>query len=112
MVVCCDAYARGVLDLHADDRCYSAAKLCFAYGLGNALYFPFHVGGAALLDAGRPTPARIAELIARERPTLFFAGPTTYRAMLRAARTGEGALALAALRCGGSARERLPRGVY
>jgi len=112
MVVCCETYARGVLDLDADDRCYSAAKLCFAYGLGNALYFPFHVGASALLDAGRPTPARIAALIARERPTLFFAVPTTYGAMLRAAETGEVAFDLASLRCCVSAGEPLPRVLY
>ena len=112
MVVCCETYARGVLDLDADDRCYSAAKLCFAYGLGNALYFPFHVGASALLDAGRPTPPRIAELIARERPTLFFAVPTTYGAMLRAAEAGEVAFDLASLRCCVSAGEPFPRALY
>ena len=112
MVVCCETYARGVLAIDADDRCYSAAKLCFAYGLGNALYFPFHVGAAALLDRERPTPARIAERIVRERPTLFFAVPTTYSAMLRAAEAGDVVYDLASLRCCVSAGEPLPRPLY
>jgi benzoate-CoA ligase len=76
------------------------------------LYFPFHVGASALLDDGRPTPARIAELIARERPTLFFAVPTTYGAMLRAAAAGEVEYDLASLRCCVSAGEPLPRPLY
>ena len=112
MVVCCETYGRAVLDIGPDDRCYSAAKLCFAYGLGNTLYFPFHVGASALLDGERPAPARIARLIARERPTLFFAVPTTYGAMLRAAEAGEVEYDLASLRCCVSAGEPLPRPLY
>ena len=112
MVVCCETYARSVLGIEEADHCYSAAKLCFAYGLGNALYFPFHVGASAVLDRERPTPARIAEVIARERPTLFFAVPTTYGALLRAAEAGEVACDLASLRCCVSAGEPLPKPLH
>ena len=59
MVVCTDLYARGVLDITERDRCFSVAKLFFAYGLGNGLYFPFAVGGTTVLFAGPPTPANV-----------------------------------------------------
>src|SRR3954471_4549521 len=41
MVVCAELFGKGVLDIRATDRCFSVAKLFFAYGLGNALSFPF-----------------------------------------------------------------------
>src|SRR5476651_1934376 len=47
--ICCETYARSVLEIRPDDRCFSVAKLFFAYGLGNAQYFPFHVGASAVL---------------------------------------------------------------
>src|SRR5205823_653768 len=112
MVICCESYARHVLAIGQADRCYSAAKLPFAYGLGNALYFPFHVGASAVLDPGRPTPVRIAELIAAHRPSLFFAVPTTYAALLRAAEEGEIECDLTSLRCCVSAGEPLPKPIY
>src|SRR5207244_1583873 len=62
MVVCTDLYARGVLDITERDRCFSVAKLFFAYGLGNGLYFPFGVGGSTVLFAGPPTPANVLEI--------------------------------------------------
>ena len=57
MKVCADAYARGVLGIHERDRCFSVAKLFFAYGLGNGMYFPFAVGATTILwpGAGRRT---------------------------------------------------------
>ena len=60
------------------------AKLFFAYGLGNAQYFPFHVAGTAVLFAGRPTPTAVFEVVRNHRPTLFFAVPTAYANMLAA----------------------------
>ncbi|HRD84679.1 MAG TPA: AMP-binding protein, partial [Rubrivivax sp.] len=51
-----ELYGRGVLGLREDDLCFSAAKLFFAYGLGNALSFPLSVGATTLLMAERPTP--------------------------------------------------------
>src|SRR5207244_11938625 len=71
------------LEIGPDDRTFSVAKLFFAYGLGNALYFPFHVGAATVLFPGRPEPAKVFDVIARERPTLFYAVPTPYAAMLQ-----------------------------
>jgi len=83
MPVCCEGFGRHVLEITADDRTFSVAKLFFAYGLGNALYFPFHVGAATVLFPGRPEPARVFEIITRERPTLFFAVPTAFAALLQ-----------------------------
>ena len=64
------------------DRTFSVAKLFFAYGLGNALYFPFSVGATAILWPGPPTPQNAYAVIERHRPTLFFAVPTAYGMML------------------------------
>src|ERR1700730_14681927 len=76
MVVCTDLYARGVLDMSERDRCFSVAKLFFAYGLGNGLYFPFGVGGSTVLFAGRPTPANVLEIVKTHLPTAFFSVQT------------------------------------
>src|SRR5262249_1719169 len=56
MWVCARTYGDGVLGLGPDDRCFSIAKLFFAYGLGNAGNFPFDVGASAVLFGGRPAP--------------------------------------------------------
>jgi 4-hydroxybenzoate-CoA ligase len=61
---------------------YSAAKLFFAYGLGNAMSFPMSVGATAILFPGRPTPEAVFEVMRRERPTIFYGVPTLYAAML------------------------------
>src|SRR5437867_4434735 len=66
MLICCEAYGRHVLEIRPEDRTFSVAKLFFAYGLGNALYFPFHVGASTVLYPGRPEPAKVFETIARE----------------------------------------------
>jgi benzoate-CoA ligase family protein len=68
-------YARSVLGIGPDDRCYSVAKLFFAFGLGNSLTFPFSVGAATVLNPARPTPAGVAGMLERHRPTLFFSSP-------------------------------------
>jgi benzoate-CoA ligase family protein len=82
MVVCFETVARQVLGLRSTDRVFSAAKLFFAYGLGNALYFPMGAGAQSVLFPGRPTPEAAFQVITRHRPTLFFAVPTLYAAML------------------------------
>ena len=84
MPATCEHYAVGILGLGADDRCYSAAKLFFAYGLGNAMTFPLWVGGTAILDARRPTPETTFETIETLRPTAYFGVPTLYAAQLQA----------------------------
>jgi len=63
MIVSSELYARSILNISEGDRCFSVAKLYFAYGLGNALYFPFWVGASAVLDPGRPEPRRVFETI-------------------------------------------------
>src|SRR5213080_3833432 len=83
MPVCCEGFGRHVLEITADDRTFSVAKLFFAYGLGNALYFPFHVGAATVLSPERPEPARVFETITRERPTLFSPCPPRSRRCCR-----------------------------
>jgi len=73
---------RGVLGIHEDDLVFSAAKLFFAYGLGNAMSFPMSVGASAVLWPQRPTPDAVFEIMRRYRPTLFFAVPSLYAALL------------------------------
>ena len=75
-------YGHGVLGIRPDDLVYSAAKLFFAYGLGNAMTFPFAVGACSALLADRPTPQSVVKLLREERPTLFFGVPTLFAAIL------------------------------
>jgi benzoate-CoA ligase len=75
-------YAVPVLGIDERDLVYSAAKLFFAYGLGNALTFPMAVGATSLLVAERPNPALVARLLREQRPTIFCGVPTLYAAML------------------------------
>ena len=79
-----DHYARQVLRMDAADVTFSAAKLYFAYGLGNALYIPFGVGATTVLHAGMPAPATVLDVVRRFRPTLYFAGPSSYANTLAA----------------------------
>jgi benzoate-CoA ligase len=111
MLVCAEAYARGVLGIDASDRCFSVAKLFFAYGLGNAMYFPLAVGATTILWPGAPTPAAVFDLIERYRPTLFFSVPTHY-AMLLAHRGEAREFDLSSVRCAVSAGEALPPAVF
>ena len=64
-----DTYARQVLGIREDDVCLSAAKLFFAYGLGNALTFPMSVGATTVLNSERPTPALMFALLNKYNPT-------------------------------------------
>lgn len=82
MVVCSEAYAKGVLRMDESDRCYSVARLFFAYGLGNAGYFPLYCGATTILSPARPSPASIFADLDRHRPTLFFSVPSNYAALL------------------------------
>jgi benzoate-CoA ligase len=110
MQVCAEAYARGVLGIEASDRCFSVAKLFFAYGLGNAMYFPLAVGATSILWPGAVTPPIVYDLIERCRPTLFFSVPTHY-AMLLAHRDEGREFDLSSIRCAVSAGEALPPAV-
>lgn len=82
MVVCAERYAKGILGMTENDRCFSVAKLFFAYGLGNGLYFPLAVGGTSILWPGPPKPPQVFEIIERHRPTLFFSVPSNFAALL------------------------------
>jgi benzoate-CoA ligase family protein len=77
-----ETYGAQVLGIRPEDRCLSVPKLFFAYGLGNSAFFPLSVGATTILEPARPTPAGIASRAAQERPTLFFAVPTFYAAVL------------------------------
>ena len=75
-------YAQPVLGIRPDDVVYSAAKLFFAYGLGNSLTFPFSVGATAVLCAERPTPATVMRILRARQPTIFYGVPTLFAALL------------------------------
>jgi benzoate-CoA ligase len=105
-----ELYGKRVLGLTQDDVCFSAAKLFFAYGLGNALTFPLSVGATVLLMAERPTPEatfkRWTGGVGGVKPTVFFGAPTGYAGML--ASPGLPAREAVALRLTSSAGEALP----
>ena len=77
-----DTYAKQVLGIRENDVGLSAAKLFFAYGLGNALTFPMSVGATTILNSERPTPATMFALMNRYNPSIFFGVPTLFSAML------------------------------
>jgi 4-hydroxybenzoate-CoA ligase len=77
-----ETYAKQVLGIREDDVCLSAAKLFFAYGLGNALTFPMSVGATTILNSERPTPAVMFALMNKYHPTIFYGVPTLFSAML------------------------------
>ena len=77
-----ELYGRGVLGIQESDVVYSAAKLFFAYGLGNALTFPMSVGATTVLLPARPAPADVFALLKKYQPTIFYGVPTLYAALL------------------------------
>ncbi len=107
--VVCETYGAQVLGITPDDRCLSAAKAFFAYGLGNSILFPMSVGAAAVLEPSPSRPETMAERAGTYAATLFFAGPTFFANMLRA---GLPADALAGVRLAASAGEALPAALY
>ncbi len=100
-------YAQPVLGLSESDVCFSAAKLFFAYGLGNALSFPLSVGATTVLMAERPTPDACFKRLIEQQPTVFFGAPTGYAGMLASPHLLE--RSQVALRMCSSAGEALPR---
>jgi 4-hydroxybenzoate-CoA ligase len=103
-------FGQDVLGIQPDDVNFSAAKLFFAYGLGNAMTFPMSVGGSTVLLSGRPTPDAVLEIMRRTRPTIFYGVPTLYAAMLAHKDIGKGA-GSDRLRLCVSAGEALPKHV-
>ena len=102
-----ELYGKQVLGLREDDVLFSAAKLFFAYGLGNALTFPLLVGATVVLLPGRATPAEVFRLWTSAGITVFFGAPTGYAGMLAA--PGLPARNQIKLRLCSSAGEALPR---
>ncbi len=105
-----DTYGAQVLGIREDDVVFSAAKLFFAYGLGNAMTFPMSVGATTVLLAGRPTPDSVFDVMARTQPTIFYGVPTLYAAMVAQMAESKPA-GFDNLRQGVSAGEALPSDV-
>ena len=101
-----ELYGTPVLGLTERDICFSAAKLFFAYGLGNALSFPLSVGATVVLMAERPTPDATFKRWTEQKPTVFFGAPTGFAGML--AHPNLPAKKAVALRLCSSAGEALP----
>ena len=112
MVVCSELYARNILRMNDRDRCYSVARLFFAYGLGNAGYFPLGCGATTILSPARPTPATVYADIERYRPTLFFSVPSNYAALLAHPREDGREFDLSSVRHAISAGESLPAPLF
>jgi len=111
MIVEADFYARDVLGLTEDDVCFSVAKLFFAYGLGNGLYFALALGGTNVLLPGRPMPDVVFDMIDKYKPTIFYSVPTSYAALMQVAEKA-GRTDLGSVRMCVSAGEPLPKPIF
>jgi len=107
--VVCETYGTQVLGIRPDDRCLSAAKAFFAYGLGNSLLFPLSAGASAVLLPAASRPDLISEVALKYGATLFFGGPTFFANMLRSSLPPD---ALGSVRLAASAGEALPAALY
>ena len=107
MKATCDSFGSQVLGIAETDIAFSAAKLFFAYGLGNGLSFPLAVGATVILFGGRPTPDSVSDILEAEKPTVFYAVPTLFASLLHKWET-EGKHPDAPLRVATSAGEALP----
>jgi benzoate-CoA ligase family protein len=105
----CETYGAQVLGVRPDDVCLSAAKLFFAYGIGNSLFFPLAAGASAVLEPSRPNPALFTDRIAEHGVTLFFGGPSFWGPLMAG---GFPRQAFATVRNGISAGEALPARMY
>ena len=112
MVVCFERYAKNILNITDKDRCFSVAKLFFAYGLGNALYFPLAIGATSILYPGPPKPQHVFEIIERHQPTLFFSVPSNFAGLLAHQRDSGREFDLSSVRYAVSAGEALPAAIY
>jgi benzoate-CoA ligase len=104
-----ELYAKPILGITEEDTVFSAAKLFFAYGLGNGLTFPLSVGATTVLMAERPTPQAVFQRLTEHKPTIFYGVPTLYVAMLASEALPRSEDV--ALRVCTSAGEALPRDV-
>ena len=110
MLFCIAPYAREALELTAEDRTFALPRLSFSYGLGASLYLPLLSGASTVLVAERPSPAETLALLPRLAPTVFFAVPTSFAALLREG--GDGRLDLGRVRISVSAGEALPESLH
>jgi benzoate-CoA ligase family protein len=110
MVITSQLYGVDVLGIRPDDICFSAAKLFFAYGLGNAMTFPLWVGATAVLLPDRATPQSTFATIERFRPTLYFGLPTLYAAQIHS--LDRSTADLSSIRLCVSAGEALPPHIF
>ncbi|MHB8069294.1 MAG: benzoate-CoA ligase family protein [Desulfobaccales bacterium] len=104
-----EVYGRQVLQVSAEDICFSASKLFFAYGLGNSISFPLSAGAGVVLNPDKSTALEVFKIISCYRPSLFFGVPTLYNLMLK---TLNETLSLDSLRLCASAGEALPAATY
>jgi 4-hydroxybenzoate-CoA ligase len=100
-------FGQGVLGIRQDDVVHSAAKMFFSYGLGNAMVFPLSVGATTVLWRDRPSPDSVFEIMRKHRPSIFYAVPSLYTALLAHPDIGKG-LGSDRLRLCVSAGEALP----
>ncbi|MBI3704400.1 MAG: benzoate-CoA ligase family protein [Rhizobiales bacterium] len=84
-------FGQGVLGITGSDVVHSAAKLFFSYGLGNGMAFPLSVGATTVLWPPRPSPDGVFEIMRKHRPTIFYAVPSLYTALLAHPEIGKGA---------------------
>jgi benzoate-CoA ligase len=112
MLVTSQNYAHRVLGVRHDDVLFSSSKLFFAYGLGNGMYFPLSAGARTILNPQRTTVDRVIELVALHRPTIFFAVPTLYSAILREAEREAHRVDFSSIRLCVSAGETLPAEIF
>lgn len=105
-----ESYGQRVLGIGPEDRCFSVAKLYFAYGLGNSCFFPLAAGAAVVLSPDRPTPPSMVRRLREDDPSVFFGVPTAYAALLRAEDVPDDAFA--SVRIAVSAGEPLPSALH
>jgi benzoate-CoA ligase family protein len=103
-----ETYGRQTLGIRPDDRCLSVAKMFFAYGIGNSLFFPLAAGACSVLLGERPTPDSVGSLLQAAAPTLFFGVPTFYASLLASALPND---AFSTVRLCVSAGEVLPESI-
>jgi benzoate-CoA ligase family protein len=112
MVVCAERYAKAILNVTQSDRFFSVAKLFFAYGLGNGLYFSLAVGATSILLPDPPKPQTVFEVVSRFRPTLFFSVPSHYAKLLAHAPDAVPPPDFSSVRYAVSAGECLPAAIF
>ncbi len=112
MVVCTELYAKATLGINEEDRFFSVAKLFFAYGLGNGLYFPLAVGATSILWPGSSAPNNVYGVIEKYKPTLFFSVPSNFAALLNCQRPQGPDFDLSSVRNAVSAGEALPATIF